>query len=386
MNLRDVIKDVQGYQEIQKDIETLTRYGVDYTVRKSDFTQVINQLHPRRINLVVSEIITETRTAKTLRLVGADGPLPPFLAGQYLNLFVKIGGIRTSRPYSIASAPNQIGYYDVAVRRVMDGFVSNYLLDEVQVGDRLESSGPAGNFAHNPLFHGDKLVFLAGGSGITPFMSMIREVTDRGLARRIHLIYGCQALDDVIFGEELAQRARRHPNFTYDLVISNPPTRYQGRQGFITAELIRELVDDIPERMFSVCGPEAMYAFCLPELARLGIPPRRLRTEVMGPPQRITAAPGWPEGLKAEARFTVTLKGRGTIAARAGEPLMIALERAGIAIPALCRSGECSLCRTKLVSGTVYHPQGVRIRKSDRQFGYIHPCMAYPISDIEIMV
>jgi ferredoxin len=90
--------------------------------------------------------------------------------------------------------------------------------------------------------------------------------------------------------------------------------------------------------------------------------------------------------MRAEARFKVTVRGRKTIAAQAVEPLMIALERAGIVIPASCRSGECSLCRTRLVSGRVFQPSGVKIRRSDAQYGYIHPCMAYPISDIEIVL
>ncbi|HOJ13627.1 MAG TPA: 2Fe-2S iron-sulfur cluster binding domain-containing protein, partial [Deltaproteobacteria bacterium] len=69
-----------------------------------------------------------------------------------------------------------------------------------------------------------------------------------------------------------------------------------------------------------------------------------------------------------------------------GEPLMVALETAHIQSPAQCRSGECSLCRTKLLSGTVFHPEGARLRKSDRQFGYIHPCVAYPLEDLEILI
>jgi ferredoxin len=66
--------------------------------------------------------------------------------------------------------------------------------------------------------------------------------------------------------------------------------------------------------------------------------------------------------------------------------LMISLDWAGMAIPALCRSGECSLCRTKMLTGKVYHPGGVTLRRSDRAFGYIHPCVAYPITDLEILL
>ena len=84
--------------------------------------------------------------------------------------------------------------------------------------------------------------------------------------------------------------------------------------------------------------------------------------------------------------MTVALNGGRSIKARTGEPLMNSLEREGIVIPALCRSGECSLCRTKLLKGEVFQPEGVRLRKSDVQFGYIPPCMAYPLGDLEIML
>jgi len=215
-------------------------------------------------------------------------------------------------------------------------------------------------------------------------MSMLREVTDRGLARRIHLIYGSRTLDDVIYHAELSERARRHANFTYTLVISEPAPGYEGLGGFIDAQLLKRVHPDFSTAMFYLCGPEAMYAYCLSELEKLGVPRRRIRTEVFGPPKDVTAQPGWPEGIKADDRFTVVVKGKGTLQARAAEPLMAALERAGIVLPALCRSGECSLCRTKLLAGRVFQPAGVKLRKSDRQFGYIHPCLAYPLSDLEI--
>jgi glycine betaine catabolism B len=243
-----------------------------------------------------------------------------------------------------------------------------------------------GNFYYQPVFHGNDLVFLAGGSGITPFMSMIREVTDCSLPRKIHLIYGSQRPDDVIFGEELEERARRHENFRVTLVISEPPDGYEGFTGFITEKLMKDVLGNVSGKTFYVCGPEAMYVFCLPELLKLQVPGRKIRREVFGPPKDVTAQPGWPEVVGPDSRFQVTIKGRRKIEARAGEPLMISLEKAGILIPASCRSGECSLCRTKLLSGKVFQPQGVKLRKSDRAYGYIHPCVAYPLEDLEIML
>jgi ferredoxin len=124
----------------------------------------------------------------------------------------------------------------------------------------------------------------------------------------------------------------------------------------------------------------------LKELEKLGIPKRKIRTEVYGPPKDVITQPGWPRDVKPEDVFTVRIKNGKSIPAKASEPLMISLERTGVVIPALCRSGECSLCRTKLLSGRVFQPEGVRLRKSDRQFGYIHPCMAYPLTDLEILL
>ncbi len=383
---RDFRAEIEGYSEIRREIEVLRRYGFDYSSYKGKVEQVLNLLHPKRILSQVSEIREETPTAKSFRLISPDGYLPPFQAGQYINLFVDVSGIRTSRPYSISTPPSQSGYYEIAVRRVKDGFVSNYLLETVKVNDRLESTGPTGNFYYNPLFHGNDLVFLAGGSGITPFMSMIREVTDRGLPRKIHLIYGSQRPDDVIFGKELEDRARRHQNLKVTLVTSEPPAGYEGLTGFITAKLMKDVLGGVSGKTFYLCGPEAMYTFCLPELLKLQVPGRKTRMEVSGPPKDVTAQPGWPERVSADTRFQVMIKGRRAIEARAGEPLMNSLERAGIVIPASCRSGECSLCRTKLLSGKVFQPPGVKLRKSDRTYGYIHSCVAYPLENLEIMI
>ena len=169
-------------------------------------------------------------------------------------------------------------------------------------------------------------------------------------------------------------------------MISEPPAGFEGFTGFITAEFMKRILRDVNDKTFYVCGPEEMYTFCLPELLKLNVPQRKIRMEVFGPPKDITAQPGWPEFLSADTRFRVTVKGRRRIDARAGEPLMISLERAGITIPASCRSGECSLCRTKLLSGKVYQAQGAKLRKSDRVYGYIHPCVAYPLEDLEIMI
>lgn len=383
---KGIFQEFDGYSKIVEEIEASRRYGIDYSVDKDSPEQYINLLHPPRLELRVSDIIQETSSAKTLRLVSTNQYLPPFQAGQYIGLFLEIGKIRTTRPYSISSAPNQTGYYDITVRRVEGGLVSNYLLDEVERGHILQSSGPAGNFYFNPLFHKKTMVCLAGGSGITPFMSMIREVVECGLDRNIYLFYGNKDLDDVIFHETLKAISERSENIHYLPVIENPDGGYKGHSGLITGSLIRETLDHLEDKTFYLCGPQEMYEFCIPELEKLEIPKRKIRKEAYGPPARISDYPGWPQEIKAEDLFTIKVDGHKTLKGSAGEPLMVTLEQAGIVVPSLCRSGECSMCRVKILSGKVFQPPGALVRKSDNQFGYVHSCVSYPLEDLEVLI
>ncbi len=386
MTTKDIFSKIDGYDRVLDEIRAARRYGTDYRAMKGEVARVLDLLHPRALKLRVSEVITETPTTKTLRMVSDTGYLPPFEAGQYINLFVDMQGVRTSRPYSISSAPSETAYYDITVRKQPGGFVSDYLLGGVKPGDRFDSSGPAGQFRYNPLIHGRDLVFIAGGSGITPFMSMLREATDRGLDRNIHLIYGNRVEDDIIFHAELKARAARHANFTYIPVISEPSKACTELTGLISADLMKRVLGGVEGKNFFLCGPGALYDFCMPELEKLGVPARKVRREMFGAPVNITAEPGWPSGVKADTRFTVKVKGKGELSALAGEPLLISLERAGHVIPALCRSGECSLCRVKLLSGKVYQPENARVRASDIKYGYVHSCAAYPVSDCEVLL
>jgi ferredoxin len=305
---KNVIEEFDGYNDIIQDVEICRKYGVDYTLDKDSVDQYINRLHPRRLRLRVSDIIEETPSTKTLRLVSEDQYLPPFQAGQYIALLLEIGAIRTSRPFEC------------------------------------------------------------------------------GLDRTIYLFYGNKALDDAIFHDILHSISERFKNIHYVPVIEDPPDGYEGHAGLITGNLIAETLGDLADKSFYLCGPQEMYDFCIPELEKLGIPGKRIRKEVYGAPVNICDYPGWPQEVKAEDVFTVRVHGGGTLEAQAGEPLMVALEKRGTVVPSLCRSGECSMCRVKILSGKVFQPAGVPLRKSDRQFGYVHCCVSYPLEDLEVLI
>ncbi|MEW9897516.1 FAD-binding oxidoreductase [Chitinivorax sp. PXF-14] len=381
-----LLNAVAGYAEAMADKHQLEQHGSDFSELRHAVGATLAQLHPTRIALTIADIIDETPSTRTLRLVPLAGELPPFQAGQYVNLYVDIDGVQTARPYAISSSPSVRSHYDLTIKRARDGYVSHYLLDRVAVGQRLESSGPMGTFFHNPLFHGSELVFLAGGSGIVPARSMILDMLDRHLPWRFQVIYGNSYADDVIFQQELRELAAAHDNFTLTEIVSRPADGYTGLAGHLSAELIERLVGDVAGRMYYICGPTPFNDNCLAQLAQLGVKRRRIRVEANGAPKCPASLAQWPAHVRQDHEVTVTVHGKGSFRARAGEPLLNSLERNGYAAENACRSGECSLCRVKLLSGEVFNPPEAKLRQSDRDFGWVHTCVAFPTQDIEILL
>lgn len=386
----NLLNAVAGFSEALQAKKELERSGTDFTQAQGEVRRTVAQLHPKRLALRVAAVIDETPSTKTLRMVAEDGSeLPPFQAGQYVNLFVEIDGVSTARPYAISSAPSQHQHYDLTVKRAQGGFVSNHLMDHVAAGQHLLSSGPMGTFHHNPLFHGDDLVFLAGGSGSAPARSMLLDILERGLPFRFHLIYVNSYADDVIFAEELRALAQHHSNFRLTELVSRPPAGYQGHAGRLTQELLTNLLAEggpIDQKMFYICGPTPFNDSGLAMLKALGVPRRRIRVEANGAPKTPHLQSGWPDQVSPNTEVTVTVRGQGSFTTRASEPLLNALERNGYGTENACRSGECSLCRVKLVSGSVFNPREAHLRKSDQSFGWVYSCVAFPTSDIEIQL
>lgn len=379
---------VNGYREAQQVKQELEKTGTDFYELKGNVTNTVRQLHPKRLELKVTEVIEDTPSTKTLRLVSVNGEkLPPFQAGQYINLFVEIDGVTTARPYAISSSPLQRDYYDLTVKRLKEGFVSPFLLDCVEVEQKFLSTGPKGTFYHNPLYHGDDLVFLAGGSGSAPARSILKDILDRDLPYRFHLIYVNSFVDDVIFAEEFRDLEERYENFLLTEVITRPPSDYSGYSGRLTTELLKEQLGNINNnKMYYICGPTPFNDSCIELLGALGVKRRRIRVEANGAPETPNDQPGWPEGVAMEDEVTVTVKGKGSFKVKVGDPLLNSLERNGYSAENACRSGECSLCRVKLISGSVFNPQEAHLRKSDRNFGWIYSCVAFPTEDIEVQL
>jgi ferredoxin-NADP reductase len=397
VNVRGHIRDLLAFRGLApKRKKRIARASAE-PMGLDSMNKLALQLHPDSQDLVVTEIRDETGTTKTFKLVaGPDSDtreLAHFRAGQYLSLKVGVDDVRITRPYSISSAPYESlgadGFYEITVRKEQDGFLTAHMWDHWRVGTQVRSSGPCGFFYYEPLRDASQVVGLAGGSGITPFRSMAREIAYGELDAQLLLIYGSSDEDDIVFYDEFKGLEREAPDRIQVVhVLSCAEVSLEGcEQGFITADTIKKYAD-VAGSSFFVCGPQAMYRFVEAELATFDLPPRRVRREVFGQVKDITTSPGFPQQVADETfRIKAHIGGvTAEIPAKPAETVLVAMERADLAPPSQCRSGECGFCRSLLVSGEVYvNPESDGRRAADKQLGYIHPCASYPITDLEVV-
>ena len=349
--------------------------------RTDDFgvNKVAKSLHPKEQKLVISRIEEHADIAKSYYFK-SETELAYFKAGQYLTFKLEIGNSVVTRSYSIASSPASAlnGEYQITVKRIADGFVSDYILDNWNVGDEVIAYAPEGNMTYSPLRDAENIVAIAGGSGITPFLSLARAIDQGDEDCTLTLLYGCRTSDEILFKAELDSLSEKNEKINVVYVLSHSDEEgYE--KGFVGADIIKKYA---PEGLYSifVCGPGGMYKFLETELPKLELERKYIRFEVFS------------SGKKTEEprEFSITVINRGNesvIKASSNETVLCAFERAGIEVPARCHTGECGFCRSKLVSGKVYIPEGEDKRRvADMQFNFIHPCCCYPESDLVIRI
>lgn len=347
-------------------------------------------LHPDHQRLVVSDIIDHAQAgARTFVFRSADDkPLAYFRAGQYLSLKLQIGDSFVTRPYSISSSPKWAleGKAAITVRANPGGFAADWLLENLKVGDTVIASGGEGQFFYEKLRDEKHVVALAGGSGITPFLSMAYAIRDGIEDFDLTILFGSRTEESILFRRELDEICAVCPKVKVVHVLSDEE-KEGFEHGFITAELIKKYAKE-PYSVF-ICGPEAMYRFLAGEIEKLGLPRKNVRREMLGVTKKIWEHSGYPAECKDKV-FRLTVRqgmNEWTVDASANEPILVAIERAGVTAPSRCRSGECGWCRSKLVSGKVFTPMENEGRRySDAVSGYIHPCSTFALSDAVIEI
>ena len=329
-------------------------------------------LHPgyqsaKLVSVRLESLDTKTYTLETERPIY-------FRAGQYVTLGCPIGGSVVSRPYALSSAPREGLQRKISVTVKKTGFFSGYLFDNAKEGDLFTVGDPSGEFFYEPIKDAGHIVGIAGGSGITPFYSMAQAIADGTETCRLTLLYGAKKEEDLIFRTELD--ALQSDRFRVIYVLSDEK-REGYEHGFIGADLIRAHASG--DFTVMMCGPGAMYAFVDRELQSFGLERRRVKKEAN--------CVGTRDVKDATYRLTVHIcDQRYEIPASSRETVLVAMERAGLRVPAKCRAGGCGFCHSKLVSGSFTIAGDDKRRLADRKFGYIHPCCSYPDSDLELIV
>jgi len=389
------MKDLKKYQDAEK-AKKWREQTLPTPWYYDGLENLCDRIHPKKLILRVSDIKDLSWDTKLYRLISTNPKklLAPFRAGQYLGLTVEIDGVRTSRPYSLVSSPNNLAYYELGIKKKEGGFVSPYIYENLKIGDILEATGPLGEFYYNPLFHGKNLVFIAGGCGIAPFISMLRNFTEKALPINIWIIFGCLTEQDILFQEELEDIQTRRENIKIKILLSEPDPDWKGACGFITKKEILDFIKTTEDKYFYVVGSLDMYQFIQEELKILNIPIHRIKYEAFGIPNDITKVIGWPQDIDTSKKVKIIVdyisqgqKIQISFEASTIEPLLNSLERQKdlrLIINNGCRSGQCALCRTKLSSGKIFVPPAVIIREIDQDYGFIHPCISYPISDVHL--
>lgn len=334
----------------------------------------------------IKEIIKETETINTYRLCSPDGaPLAPIRAGHYLSAFVDIGGVHTSRPYSICSSPAlaENGEYQISVEDFEGSFVAGYIHKNWSEGDIVGLTAPHGDYVYDKRRDTPHIVCIAGGSGVTPYLSLARAVDDGLEDCDITLLFGNGSWGEVPFKDELA-RLERGGRLRVVHVLANE-TREGCERGFIDRKIIKEYALDQGRRTVWVCGPGPMYTFVDAELAALGITKDFIRHAPYAPPHDLKSEPDYRGDPSAV--YELTASGRGgerKIPARADETLLVAMERAGMRAKCVCRSGECGACRVRLLAGEVYVPERELAATRDDPSDIIRECYTFPLSDVSV--
>lgn len=351
----------------------------------------------------VAAIFQETHNVKTFRLVAQDvGPLPfDYQPGQFVNVQLTIDGKRVNRSYTLASSPSNKAAYELTTKREPLGLASRYMHDQLQAGDVLKISGPAGRF----VFTGNgesSVLLIAGGVGITPVMSICRYLTDTAWPGNIYFLIVAKTEADLIFREEIRSLEQRFPKLRVCVTLSRTKDEdtWMGERGRVSADLLQRFVPGIETIPAYLCGPNEMMDATRALLREIGVPDSQVYTEAFSgkksakepmddslllqdnsSDQMMTGMMPAIMMTSASIRFA-----RSAVETEISKETSIleAAERAGIDLPFECRSGICGQCKVMLKAGQVYMDCEDALSVSEKATGCVLACQAKPVSNVVV--
>ena len=339
--------------------------------------------------LTVAEVVAETDEARSIRFAVPQEveDLFRFRAGQHVTLRTFIGGEEVRRSYSLCTAPDD-GELTVAIKQIAGGAFSNWVARELKPGDQLDVMPPHGSFTIDfGAADGRRFVGFAGGSGITPIMSLVRTALKAEPNSRFALFYGNRDASSIIFLEQLAALKDRYiGRFELFHFLSDEEGDVDLLNGMLdraTCEnAIEAFVADADEvDAWFVCGPGPMMEAAEAAMLDRGVDADRIHIErfTAGRPSATLAAEmAQLQQAASGLQLSVTIDGRTRRIDFDGSNILDAARASGLPAPFACKAGVCATCRARVTAGEV--SMGARYGLTDEEIaaGYVLTCQSVP--------
>jgi len=345
-------------------------------------------------NLTIKEIIKETDDSISI-VFSNPGNEIKYLPGQYLTMILSLDGEEVRRSYSLSSSPHIDQELSVTVKKIDNGKVSLFLVDQLKPGDEMKIMEPKGSFTTEFKEENErKFVLFAGGSGITPLMSILKSALVTEPKSNIQLIYQNRNENSIIYKELLADLKNKYPDrLSITHVLSQPSTDWDGLKGRLSKEQIVDIFDQsqiIPDRVsVFTCGPHGMMEIVDSALDLLNVDKKNRHKESFyssGSSSKKTTEPAEEENSNLESMVTIVLDNEEhEVMVNSNEFILETALDADINMPFSCQSGICTSCRGKLLSGKVKMEEPEGLSDEELEDGYILTCVSHPVSkDIKI--
>ncbi len=340
--------------------------------------------------LKVKDIKRETAEAVSVafEIPPQQQPEYQFKQGQYITLKMTIGGEEIRRSYSLCSSPYE-KELRVAVKAVKGGKMSTYINSELKVGTSIDVMTPMGSF-YSVLSGGNKKNYLlfAGGSGITPMMSIIKSVLYVEKQSSITLIYANKNEESAIFRNELDALVSAHPNLKVVFVFDMPVTQISELQtGLITSEKAKALIENfggVNADEYFICGPGPMMENVKSSLENLKIAKEKIHIEYFTAViDAVNKAENNTIGADVKSKITVLQYGIETNfeLKTSSISLLDAAIEAGVDAPFSCKGAVCCTCRAKVLEGKVKMDANFALTDAEVEEGFILTCQAHPLTE-----